>query len=98
MFWAGWDDEETNGVFVNANTKETLRNINGVWQFFPGEPNGGTKENCVVVWPARNGWNDQGCDIGAYGFCHMDPRPRLVLRGNETLLSIKLHNISSCVF
>ena len=84
MFWGGWDDEATNGQFVNANTGEMLRKEDGYWPFFPGEPNGGSLESCVVVWPARNAWNDFNCGIGVYGFCHMEPRPRFVLRGRKT--------------
>ena len=95
MFWGGWDDEKTNGQFVNANTGETLVKEEGYWPFFPGEPNGGTMESCVVVWPARNAWNDFVCSIGVYGFCHMEPRPRFVLRGWVYSLIVKKSLLNS---
>ena len=86
MFWAGWDDEMNDGSFADANTGEVLRKEDGYWPFYPGEPNGGRFENCVVVWPARDAWNDFNCKQRAYGFCNMQPRPRFVLRGMLSLL------------
>ena len=56
---------------------------------FPGEPNGGNLENCAVVWPDRNAWNDAPCSHLLNGFCHMQPRPRFVLRGRKILQNWK---------
>ena len=68
---------------MNPYTGEILEKENGFWPFYAGEPNGGTLENCVVVWLHRSSMNDQLCDSKTpYGFCNMLPRPTFVLRGD----------------
>jgi hypothetical protein len=81
MIWAGWDDEKEEGSFANINTGEILRESNGFWPFYPGEPNGERMENCAVIWPSRDAWNDFLCAGSNFGFCQMQVRPRLRLRG-----------------
>jgi hypothetical protein len=84
QFWAGWDDEKVEGSFASASTGEILNKSAGFWPFHPGEPNGDTMENCVVVWPSTGGqWNDYLCSGKNCGFCHLQIRPRFKLRGEE---------------
>ena len=79
--WAGWDDEKHEGKMAHSNTGRVLRKEDGFWPFYPGEPNGDRLENCAVLWPVRNAWNDLNCKSKAIGFCNIQPRPRFVMRG-----------------
>ena len=85
MFWAGWNDNKYEGNFANSLTGKVLRKEDGYWPWYPGEPNGGVLENCAVVWPIRNGWNDYMCFQKAYGYCKIQPRPILIIRGESDL-------------
>ena len=63
----------------------------------PGEPNGGVLENCAVVWPIRNGWNDYMCFQKAYGYCEIQPRPILIIRGESDQVRTKvIGGVGSC--
>ena len=66
---------------AHSNTGRVLRKEDGFWPFYPGEPNGDRLENCAVLWPVRNAWNDLNCKSKAIGFCNIQPRPRFVMRG-----------------
>ena len=77
--WAGWDDEKEDGNFQNPNTGDSLSNLD-LW--YAGEPNGGSLENCAIVWVPRKAWNDLKCDHTCHGFCYIKPRPRTKLRGS----------------
>ena len=81
-FWAGWNDNKNEGKFSNYYTGKVLTKEDGFWPWYPGEPNGGTLENCAVVWANRDAWNDFMCFEKALSFCNIQPRPRLVMRGN----------------
>ena len=85
MFWAGWNDLKDEGTFANALSGKELKEEDGFWPWYPGEPNGGILENCAVVWPIRNGWNDYMCFQEAYGYCKILPRPILIMRGESEL-------------
>ena len=77
--WAGWDDEMEEGTFSNANTEEPLTKDLDLW--YAGEPNGGRMENCAMVWVPRKAWNDLSCSAYCHGFCHLEARPRIKMRG-----------------
>ena len=81
MFWAGWNDHKDEGTFAHALTGKELKKEDGYWPWYPGEPNGGVLENCAVVWAIRDGWNDFMCFEKAFGYCLIQPRPNLILRG-----------------
>ncbi len=49
--------------------------------FYPGEPNGGTLENCIMIWMARDAWNDLNCGSSIMGFCHVQRKPVFKIRG-----------------
>ena len=78
-FWIGWIDEEQNGTFVNIDSGSQLDNSLEDW--YPGEPNGGSLENCVVVKTTTGRMHDFPCDVKYHGFCLMDRRPRVKVRG-----------------
>ena len=71
-FWAGWEDEQQEGIYSNAVTGESLSK--GFWPFYPGEPNGERMENCVAVWVAKNAWNDFSCSWKSHPFCRIKTR------------------------
>ena len=83
FYWAGWDDEKKEDVYVNADTSRAISNDDngGYWPFQPGQPNGGRLQNCAAVLPQTNKWFDLACDSKWYGFCHINARPRFKLRG-----------------
>ena len=85
MFWAGWNDHKDEGTFAHALSGKELRKEDGYWPWYPGEPNGGVLENCAVVWAIRDGWNDFMCFEKAFGYCLIQPRPTLILRGLKNL-------------
>ena len=85
MFWAGWNDLKVEGTYKNALSGKELMEEDGYWPWYPGEPNGGVLENCAVVWPIRNGWNDYMCFQEAYGYCKVRPRPILIMRGESEM-------------
>ena len=89
MFWAGYNDNMNEGSYVNELNGNILKKEDGFWPWIPAEPNGETLENCVSVlaanWQDPPGWTDYMCFEGLRGFCKIQPRPRLILRGRNTL-------------
>ena len=81
MFWAGYNDI-TNDGWRNELNGKLLNRGDGFWPWLVGEPNGGTLENCACVVASQNGWNDYMCFEKTKGFCRIQPRPKLILRGN----------------
>ena len=83
-YWSGWNDNKDEGIFANHLTGKILKEDGGFWPWGPGEPNGGVLENCAAVFPLRNNtWMDVRCEgnTWVYGFCEIQPRPRLIIRG-----------------
>ena len=79
-FLIGWTDETNEGTFVNVDTGAKLDDSSmEVWN--PGEKNGGTLENCVIVKTSTGRMHDFPCDVQYPGFCLMDRRPRIKVRG-----------------
>ncbi|CAI9607213.1 unnamed protein product [Staurois parvus] len=61
--WIGLTDVDTDGTFKWIDGTGLPYNYWG-----NGEPNGGTKENCVCLF--REGkWNDYGCHINSNAIC-----------------------------
>ena len=79
-YWSGYWDELEEGNFTNMNNGTPMGD-NQDW--FYGEPNGGLVENCVNIWPNRDGlWNDDDCSRLAYSaFCEFSEAPYLQIRG-----------------
>ncbi len=83
-FWAGWTDEEEEGVFRGTASWRHLSN--GTFQpWKTGEPNGDDIENCVEgSWGKRHiGFNDISCEDGKWFFCDMDEVAHYKLRGEK---------------
>ncbi len=59
--WAGWWDLATEGLFVDVNNGTMNLSSTNYSPWSPGEPNGDTRENCIVSWPG-GAWNDQSCN------------------------------------
>ena len=89
MFWAGYNDVEGDG-WRNELTGKALNRDDGFWPWLVSEPNGGTLENCASVVAKYNGWNDFICFEKTKGFCKIQPRLRLILRGKKIECSISL--------
>lgn len=81
MFFAGWWDEPKEGVFSNANNNSIKLTPDLFQPWYYGEPNGDVLENCVVVWPARDLWNDFNCNVEICSFCELEKSPDLQMRG-----------------
>ena len=89
-FWAGWTDELTEGRYIDPNTGEEMYETTGGFHpFHPGEPNGGSLENCIQVWPHKNSWNDYRCGYRAASFCNIEGRPRFKIRGLHCELNFR---------
>ena len=82
MFWAGYNDVKGDG-WRNELTGKFLNRDDGFWPWLVSEPNGGTLENCACVVAKYNGWNDFICFEKTKGFCKIQPRLRLILRGKK---------------
>ena len=100
MFWAGYNDNNDEGSFANELNGQILRKENGFWPWIPAEPNGETLENCASVlaatWQNPAGWTDYICYEELRGFCKIQPRPRLSLRG--LLLMVNASCVKHCQF
>ncbi|XP_078610832.1 alpha-N-acetylgalactosamine-specific lectin-like [Branchiostoma floridae x Branchiostoma japonicum] len=66
--WIGLTDEATEGLWVWDYG--TLLVGDGIWG--TGEPNGGTRENCVHMYPKKDYlWNDSACPSSYYYICEI---------------------------
>ena len=84
LFWSGWWDSPFEGTFTDVNNDDiTLEDTLGFLPWYYGEPNGDTLENCAVVWPSRNAWNDIDCAFKTCSFCELDRAPDLQIRGRK---------------
>lgn len=52
-----------------------------------GQPSGGTQENCATLSGTGNGWSDQGCSNGSFGY--------LCFNGSEWRVATVAGNLSS---
>lgn len=79
-YWSGYTDEEEEGQYINAYTGELL----SFDPWFPGEPNGDDRENCGTALVNYDGlWWDETCTyVAPYGFCNIQARPRIKIRGS----------------
>ena len=71
------------GTFADSNNGNPMSKDLLLWS--PGEPNGEILENCATLWVQRTVWNDAPCDYLFYGSCFMEARPRLNMRGKDSL-------------
>ncbi|XP_052692388.1 uncharacterized protein LOC128170662 [Crassostrea angulata] len=55
VYWIGLADQENEGTWLWSHSRSAPQNP--LWN--PGQPNGGTIENCVVL--TYNGWSDLTC-------------------------------------
>nr|ABY54815.1 c-type lectin 2 [Branchiostoma belcheri] len=66
--WIGLSDVVTEGQWVWDDG--TLLVGDGIWG--TGEPNGGTVENCVHIYPLKDyRWNDSTCPTSRYYICEI---------------------------
>ncbi|XP_078613677.1 alpha-N-acetylgalactosamine-specific lectin-like [Branchiostoma floridae x Branchiostoma japonicum] len=66
--WIGLTDEATEGLWVWDDG--TLLVGDGIWG--TKEPNGGTRENCVHIYPDKDyRWNDSTCPSSYYYMCEI---------------------------
>ena len=84
--WVGWSDAHNEGNFTHVSTREPMETDETNVRWRAGEPNGGREENCVAL-------NDEELvDVPCFwvlsGFCHMHPRPRMKLRGENWIRAI----------
>ena len=96
FFWNGWTDEKEEGIFRNVYTGEKMPQE--MWNNFPpGNPDGGTSENCLISWFEGNEMpmTDISCnDAWAVAFCELRKMPQLTMRGLEVRISIKFKMIT----
>ena len=64
--WLGITDLATEGKWIGVQTNKEITYHH--WR--EGEPNGGTRENCVNMWAGIGGrWNDNVCDGKLHYVC-----------------------------
>ena len=81
--WLAVDDNKEEGTWRDSLTGQPL-NYTPPWA--DGQPNGGTRQNCVYLNDL--GWFDDQCANQLYCLCENQPRPNLKLLGlcNDTLI------------
>ncbi|XP_059095252.1 uncharacterized protein LOC131890013 isoform X2 [Tigriopus californicus] len=79
LFWNGWSDQHTDTVYQSPDGR--IMGNDSFQPWYPGEPNGGKFENCGVVWPHLNAWNDEACSTLASFFCTLQEGPIFWMRG-----------------
>ena len=65
--WLGGSDNAKEGNYVWNSSGASLNYTN--WA--EGEPNGGTRENCIKYWSPPGKWNDGTCDSRLAIFCEV---------------------------
>ena len=65
IFFVDGMDEETENVRLSIRDGSPLPEI--VWR--PGQPQGGTSENCLAIVQGRTGLSDAGCFYLFNAFC-----------------------------
>jgi len=76
ILWAGPNDEDEEGVWVNPYTHEEVQSA--FWE--AGQPNGGRLMNCARTYIDRR-WQDSECDLRFCSLCHFPIRMNLSIRG-----------------
>jgi hypothetical protein len=57
MLWLGATDLVKDGTWA----WETFASSLNYTRFAPGDPNGGTQENCLIMWQENGNWADLSC-------------------------------------
>ena len=85
--WTGFSDEFSEGTFKDVNDMKPFETVVEINPFVPSEPNGGTKENCVVAKRYVDfvtSWYDTTCSRPyTSSFCTIDEMARIKLRGEH---------------
>ena len=79
MIWTPISDEKEEGIFVNLEDSKEAKYL----PWYDGQPNGGTLENSVVIWPnvGANPYVDVSFDTAACSLCYLRVDLTLSLRG-----------------
>ena len=79
MIWTPISDEKQESVFVNLEDNKEAKFL----PWYDGQPNGGTLENSVIIWPdgGVNSYLDITADTAACSWCHLRVDLVLSLRG-----------------
>ena len=97
--WAGWTDEQKEGIFADPTTGDILDLNGGYAPFKIGEPNGEEAENCIVKWTDENNlennklWIDTSCNGESIASCFLEKTPtQFKLRGMSSVLTRVQHS------
>ena len=73
-------DEKEEGIFINIDSGEKIPDGLNFW---PGEPNGGTTENCLKSWYIGDMMlmADVSCEDPNFAFCALGNMPQPKIRG-----------------
>ncbi|XP_061167551.1 CD209 antigen-like protein D [Saccostrea echinata] len=63
-WWMGGTDAKSEGTFYWEHSNNTLNFTN----WYNGEPNGGTGENCLEMFSGGD-WNDKSCNSFLFYIC-----------------------------
>ena len=95
--WNGWWDEPEEGEMVSVKNSEML-NSQSYSNWYVGEPNGLTIENCGIARFDSNingQWTDVDCNKKFCTACQIGKRPAFILRGNFSQVDfLDLNNCS----
>ena len=82
--WTGWIKTSSLGLFKHVNApfnkvNESVLSIYHTWH--AGEPNGGKKEDCVLMYINGEIFDVPCKNMGACGICHVSTLPVFKIRG-----------------
>ena len=87
LAWVGWGDWIKEGTWVSVlNSTHHMEFSN--WA--PGEPNGGTKQNCARMKFSKKQWTSAKCSREFCAMCKLPNMEKFLIRGNCFLVSLSI--------
>ena len=92
--WNGWWDEPEEGKWTSITTSEVLSS-QSFTKWYPGEPNGYTKESCgsLNIIGGKGLWVDRPCSNKYCVSCQIPSAPVFVLRGISSIFILVLEQL-----
>ena len=87
--WVGWWDgiKEGNWVSVLNSTDNE-----GFTNWAPGEPNGGTKQNCARIMFSKKQWASAKCSQEFCAMCKLPHNKKFLIRGKQSISKFLVEN------
>ena len=92
--WNGWTDKDQEGLWTSSLNESVTSDLESTDKIFyhpwyEGQPDGGTRQNCGVVWGNTNSWSDEDCSHESCTICDIPTKKAVILRGEKKFRQIK---------